>query len=37
MKRTPRLSILTVEKLSVEQFRSFIDKPYYVDQLKYNE
>jgi hypothetical protein len=37
MKMTPRLSILTDEKLSVEPFRSFIDKPYYVDRLKYKE
>jgi hypothetical protein len=37
MKTNPKVSILTDEKLSGEQFRSFIDKPYYVDLLKYKD
>ena len=37
MKRAPGVSILTDEKLSVEYFRSFIDKSYYVDRLKYTD
>jgi hypothetical protein len=35
MKKAPGLLTITDDKFSVEQFHSFIDKPYYVDRVRY--